>query len=107
MNFCIIIQFREYSRRFQSLPYTLQFCELGNLSCHLALRWLRPPGSTVRRIPHPHAALPPTLLFNWVSCPNYTFEVGAWVSFSVMTQCLPGQCSSSLGFVFFLFLCTS
>jgi len=74
------------------------FCELGNLSCHLALRWLRPPGSTVRSIPHPHAALPPTLLFNWVSCPNYTFEVGAWVSFSVMTQCLPAFLFTLAGF---------
>jgi len=50
------------------------FCELGNLSCHLALRWLRPKGSTVRRVPVPHPALPQTLLFHLVSCPNYTYE---------------------------------
>jgi very-long-chain enoyl-CoA reductase len=30
-----------------------------------------------------------TWLFNFVSCPNYTYEVGAWISFAVMTQCLP------------------
>jgi very-long-chain enoyl-CoA reductase len=33
---------------------------------------------------------PFTSLFNLVSCPNYTYEFGSWLAFSVMTQCLPG-----------------
>ncbi|XP_037237646.1 trans-2,3-enoyl-CoA reductase-like isoform X3 [Falco biarmicus] len=32
---------------------------------------------------------PFTWLFLLVSCPNYTYEVGSWISFTVMTQTLP------------------
>lgn len=62
--------------------------ELGNLSIHIALRNLRPPGTKERKIPKP-TSNPFTFLFNLVSCPNYTYEVAAWVSFSIMTQTLP------------------
>lgn len=63
-------------------------CELGNLSIHILLRNLRPVGSTIRRIPVPNS-LPLTNLFNFVSCPNYTYEFGAWVGFTIMTSCVP------------------
>ncbi|KAH8392995.1 hypothetical protein KR215_007165 [Drosophila sulfurigaster] len=63
-------------------------CELGNFSIHIALRNLRPPGTKVRKIPVADSN-PLTKLFNFVSCPNYTYEIGAWVSFSAMTSCLP------------------
>lgn len=63
-------------------------CEIGNFSVHIALRNLRPPGTKVRRIPVPDGN-PFTNLFNFVSCPNYTYEIGAWVFYSIMTQCLP------------------
>lgn len=63
-------------------------CELGNLSIHVLLRNLRPEGSKVRKIPFP-TLNPLTYLFNLVSCPNYTYEIGAWISFSIMTQCAP------------------
>ncbi|XP_067646545.1 very-long-chain enoyl-CoA reductase [Eurosta solidaginis] len=63
-------------------------CELGNFSIHIALRNLRPPGTKVRRIPVPDDN-PFTKLFNLVSCPNYTYEIGSWLAFSLMTQCLP------------------
>lgn len=63
-------------------------CELGNFSIHWALRCLRPPGTKVRKIPYP-TLNPLTGLFNLVSCPNYTYEVGAWVGFTLMTQCIP------------------
>uniref|UniRef100_A0A6G1S4A0 very-long-chain enoyl-CoA reductase n=1 Tax=Aceria tosichella TaxID=561515 RepID=A0A6G1S4A0_9ACAR len=64
------------------------FSELGNFSIHVALRNLRPPGTTERKIPRP-TSNPFTLLFNFVSCPNYTYEIAAWMSFSLMTQALP------------------
>lgn len=64
------------------------FNELGNLSIHLALRDLRPAGSKVRKIPLP-TSNPFTILFNFVSCPNYTYEIGSWIFFSIMTQSLP------------------
>ncbi|KAG5320607.1 TECR reductase, partial [Acromyrmex heyeri] len=63
-------------------------CELGNLSIHIALRNLRPPGTTVRKVPMP-TKNPFTALFLLVSCPNYTYEIGSWIGFTVMTSCLP------------------
>nr|ACO10552.1 Synaptic glycoprotein SC2 [Caligus rogercresseyi] len=71
-------------------------CEFGNLSIHLALRNLRPAGSTVRKIPFP-TSNPFTSLFSFVSCPNYTYEIGSWIAFSVMTQCLPAGLFACLG----------
>ncbi|GJQ67132.1 hypothetical protein Trydic_g21990 [Trypoxylus dichotomus] len=62
--------------------------EIGNLSIHLLLRDLRPEGSTVRKIPVPNSN-PLTKLFNYVSCPNYTYEYTAWLGFSILTSCIP------------------
>jgi very-long-chain enoyl-CoA reductase len=72
--------------------------ELGNLSIHLLLRDLRPPGSTVRQIPYPNSN-PLTQLFRYVSCPNYTYEFYAWASFTVMTQSLPAGLFAVAGLV--------
>ena len=44
----------------------------------------------VRKIPY-STYNPFTILFKFVSCPNYTYEIGAWISFTVMTQCIPGE----------------
>ena len=49
------------------------FSELANLSTHLSLRALRRPGSTDRGVPR-------GLGFDWVTCPNYTFESMAWIA---------------------------
>eukprot|EP00002_Diphylleia_rotans_P008766 TRINITY_DN18751_c0_g1_i1.p1 TRINITY_DN18751_c0_g1~~TRINITY_DN18751_c0_g1_i1.p1 ORF type:complete len:302 (+),score=57.04 TRINITY_DN18751_c0_g1_i1:64-969(+) len=53
--------------------------ELCNFITHVMLRNLRPAGTRVRRIPR-------GFLFELVSCPNYFFEVLAWVGFTIMTQ---------------------
>lgn len=54
--------------------------ELGNLICHIMLSNMRPKeGSQDRNIPR-------GFLFEYVACPNYTFEVLSWVGFSVFTQ---------------------
>ncbi|KAG6934251.1 trans-2,3-enoyl-CoA reductase [Chelydra serpentina] len=63
-------------------------CEAGNFSIHVALSDLRRDGSKIRKIPYP-TKNPFTWLFFFVSCPNYTYEVGAWISFTIMTQCVP------------------
>ncbi|EPQ54162.1 hypothetical protein GLOTRDRAFT_78098 [Gloeophyllum trabeum ATCC 11539] len=54
------------------------FSELSNLSTHLTLRNLRPPGTRQRAIPYGYG-------FNLVSCPNYFFECLAWTSVAAMT----------------------
>ncbi|KAK0419599.1 hypothetical protein QR680_014227 [Steinernema hermaphroditum] len=71
--------------------------ELGNLSCHVLLRNLRPAGTKERKIPMPDGN-PFTLAFNFVSCPNYLYEVLAWTSFTVMTQSLPAALFTAAGF---------
>ncbi|XP_061569382.1 very-long-chain enoyl-CoA reductase [Cololabis saira] len=73
-------------------------CEMGNFSINLSLSNLRGDGSRRRRFPVP-SKNPFTWLFFFVSCPNYTYEVGTWVSFSVMTQCLPVAVYTFMGFV--------
>ncbi|XP_069554082.1 very-long-chain enoyl-CoA reductase [Brachyistius frenatus] len=73
-------------------------CELGNFSIHLTLNNLKAEGSNVRKFPMP-TKNPFTWLFFFVSCPNYTYEVGAWVSFTIMTQCLPVAFYTLLGFI--------
>ena len=54
--------------------------EIGNLICHLMLSNLRPSEGSQKR------TIPSGFLFNYVACPNYTFEVLSWVGFSVMTN---------------------
>ncbi|XP_013093798.2 very-long-chain enoyl-CoA reductase-like isoform X2 [Biomphalaria glabrata] len=76
---------------------TFIFAELGNFSVHVALRNLRPPGTKERRIPKADSN-PFSWLFNLVSCPNYFYEVLAWVGFTVMTQCLPAGLFCLAGF---------
>lgn len=71
--------------------------ELGNLSIHMALRNLRPPGTRERNIPYP-SGNPFTILFELVSCPNYTYETLLWLGFSIMTQSLPGLLFTVTGF---------
>ena len=77
--------------------FFFMFCELGNFSIHIALKNLRPAGSKVRKIPLP-TNNPFTLMFNYVSCPHYTYEFGSWVAFAVMTQCFVGVLFALVGF---------
>nr|XP_023996639.1 very-long-chain enoyl-CoA reductase-like [Salvelinus alpinus] len=75
-----------------------QLCEAGNFSIHLALNNLGCNGLRPKRIPYP-TRNPFTWLFFFVSCPNYTYEVGTWLSFSIMTQCVPVALFTLLGFI--------
>ncbi|KAG7268016.1 hypothetical protein CRUP_022523 [Coryphaenoides rupestris] len=75
-----------------------RLCEVGNFSIHLTLNSLRGEGTKYRRFPVPNKN-PFTWLFFFVSCPNYTYEVGAWLGFSIMTQCLPVALYTLLGFI--------
>uniref|UniRef100_A0AAZ3NSL9 3-oxo-5-alpha-steroid 4-dehydrogenase C-terminal domain-containing protein n=1 Tax=Oncorhynchus tshawytscha TaxID=74940 RepID=A0AAZ3NSL9_ONCTS len=74
------------------------FCQVGNFSIHIALRNLRPPGSKTRKIPYP-TKNPFTWIFLLVSCPNYTYELGSWFGFTLMTQCLPVAFFTAVGFI--------
>mmetsp|Transcript_17888 Transcript_17888/g.45397 ORF Transcript_17888/g.45397 Transcript_17888/m.45397 type:complete len:312 (-) Transcript_17888:491-1426(-) len=64
--------------------------ELLNFVSHVQLRNLRPPGTRVRRIPTGP-------LFALVSCPNYLFEILAWVGFNLMTNSLVGWVFCAVG----------
>lgn len=55
-------------------------CELGNLYCHIILSGLRPAEGSKKR------PIPSGFLFDYVACPNYTFEIMSWVGFSIMTN---------------------
>ena len=68
----------------------LQFAELSNLSTHLTLRNLRPPGSKKRAIPHGYG-------FGLLSCPNYFFESVAWAAVAYMTGSWAGASQPFLG----------
>lgn len=71
--------------------------QIGNLSIHLAFKNMRPAGTKERKIPMPDSN-PFTLLFRLVSCPNYTYEISAWFSYSLMTQSLPALFFTLAGF---------
>ncbi|XP_069482198.1 trans-2,3-enoyl-CoA reductase-like isoform X2 [Ambystoma mexicanum] len=66
---------------------TFLVCEAGNHFINVALVHQSGPGS---RVCFPSPTCNP---FTWLSllvcCPNYTYEVGSWISFAVMTQTLP------------------
>ncbi|XP_030631481.1 trans-2,3-enoyl-CoA reductase-like 2b [Chanos chanos] len=84
----------------QIYPALLMFllCETGNFFIHKALNCISCNGSRPTEIPYP-TKNPLTWLFFFVSCPNYTYEVGAWLSFAVMTQCVPVAVFAFIGFV--------
>uniref|UniRef100_A0AAQ4RLG1 Trans-2,3-enoyl-CoA reductase b n=1 Tax=Gasterosteus aculeatus aculeatus TaxID=481459 RepID=A0AAQ4RLG1_GASAC len=88
----------EYRCTVHSAPLYHRFCQIGNFSIHIALRNLRPPGSKTRKIPYP-TKNPFTWIFLLVSCPNYTYELGAWLGFTLMTQCLPVAFFTLVGFI--------
>jgi len=53
------------------------FAEVSNLVTHIILSNLRKPGSHERKIPYGYG-------FNMVSCPNYFFEILAWLSVTIL-----------------------
>ncbi|EFO63975.1 Synaptic glycoprotein SC2 [Giardia lamblia P15] len=62
------------------MPAALFFVsELSNLYCHLKLRYLRPPGSREHFLPR-------GLLFDRITCPNYTTEILSWMFFAMFTR---------------------
>lgn len=63
----------------QNLASLFLICMFGNLKSHIILKNLRPAGSTKRDIPR-------GFLFEYVSCPNYFFEIVQWVTFACMVQ---------------------
>jgi very-long-chain enoyl-CoA reductase len=58
---------------------TWVLAQASNYVTHCTLRDLRPPGSKERRIPYGYG-------FDWVSCPNYTFEILGWMCYSLLVQ---------------------
>ncbi|XP_029456762.1 trans-2,3-enoyl-CoA reductase-like [Rhinatrema bivittatum] len=67
--------------------FTFLVCEAGNHFINVALVHQSSPGNRTC-FPGP-TCNPFTWLAMLVSCPNYTYEIGSWISFTVMTQTLP------------------
>jgi len=57
--------------------------EFMNLMCHITLKNLRPPGTTVRGIPKGWG-------FGMVSCANYLWEGCAWLTFAILSHTIFG-----------------
>lgn len=76
--------------RFPMFLFT--FAELCNFKTHTILRDLRPAGSTQRKIPR-------GLGFDLVSCPNYFFEILAWIAISAVTNSLASWAFTIVGAV--------
>jgi len=75
-----------YTQTFQPttvniLAAIFMLCEFGNFYSHYQLRNLRRPGTRERKNPR-------GFMFELTSCANYTFEVFAWLTFSIMVQTL-------------------
>eukprot|EP00062_Callorhinchus_milii_P021843 gi/632979000/ref/XP_007906224.1/ PREDICTED: trans-2,3-enoyl-CoA reductase-like [Callorhinchus milii] len=70
-----------------ALKNMLKVCEAGNYFINIALVHMQKTGSGIH---FARATYNPfTWLFKLVSCPNYTYEMGTWISFTIMTQTLP------------------
>jgi very-long-chain enoyl-CoA reductase len=74
-----------------AVPFFVLF-EALNLYCHIALRRLRPPGSTERFLPR-------GFLFDSIACPNYTAEILSWVSFAAFVRVWPAWLFAIFGAV--------
>uniref|UniRef100_A0A8C9S1B9 TECR-like N-terminal domain-containing protein n=1 Tax=Scleropages formosus TaxID=113540 RepID=A0A8C9S1B9_SCLFO len=70
------------------------FCEAGNFFINFALAQHNQTGKSLL---YPKATYNPfTWLFLLVHYPQYTYEIGAWISLAVMTQTIPGESRAEL-----------
>jgi very-long-chain enoyl-CoA reductase len=67
--------------------------EVGNLICHLKLSNMRTSEGSQER------SIPKGFLFEYVACPNYTFEVLSWIAFSIATQLFFSYAFTVVGFL--------
>ncbi|XP_046904797.1 trans-2,3-enoyl-CoA reductase-like isoform X1 [Hypomesus transpacificus] len=73
----------------QVIPSLVCFliCECGNLCINISLARHK---QTRNELTHPTSTSNPfTWLFTLVHCPQYTYEIGAWLALSIMTQTVP------------------
>ncbi|XP_066576494.1 trans-2,3-enoyl-CoA reductase-like isoform X2 [Amia ocellicauda] len=77
----------KFSEGYTPLQNLLKFCEAGNCCINFAFAQHNQPGNR-SHFPGP-TYNPFTWLFKLVYCPHYTYEIGAWISLSIMTQTVP------------------
>jgi very-long-chain enoyl-CoA reductase len=70
--------------------------EYGNYVCHCILRDLRAPGTKQRGVPVANGNIW-SALYNYVSCPNYTYEILAWAAFCFLAQSFAAWCFMACG----------
>ena len=71
-------------------PILFAVSELLNLKAHIDLRNLRPAGTRIRQVPR-------GILFKFISCPNYLFEILSWVAFTMASQSVAAACFTVVG----------
>jgi very-long-chain enoyl-CoA reductase len=71
-------------------PILFAISQLLNFKAHIDLRNLRPAGTRIRQVPR-------GVLFKFISCPNYLFEILAWVGFTMASQSVPAACFTVVG----------
>jgi very-long-chain enoyl-CoA reductase len=64
--------------------------ELLNLKAHIDLRNLRPAGTRIRRVPQ-------GILFKYISCPNYFFEILSWIGFTMASKSVAAAAFTLVG----------
>lgn len=64
--------------------------ELMNLKAHMDLRNLRPAGTRIRKVPQ-------GIMFKFISCPNYFFEILGWVGFTLASQSVAAAAFTFVG----------
>ncbi len=72
--------------------------EYGNFSAHLALRRTKLQNGMEKAIPFPFSDLPLSKAFDWISCPNYTFEALSWFAFAVFADIWAAYAFAAAGF---------
>uniref|UniRef100_A0A0K0EYS9 Probable very-long-chain enoyl-CoA reductase art-1 (inferred by orthology to a C. elegans protein) n=1 Tax=Strongyloides venezuelensis TaxID=75913 RepID=A0A0K0EYS9_STRVS len=81
--------------------FILILSEVGNFSIHLMHRDIHQFGIRTTTIQEPNNN-PFLALFNYVSCPNYTYEICSLIGFTIMTLSFP---SALFTFISFLQMC--
>ena len=73
--------------------------QYGNYSAHVVLRNTKLRNKGQKAVPKYDRRMTLSKLFDYVACPNYTYEVMGWVLFAIIAESLAAAVYALLGFV--------